>query len=132
MTKSPTVIVLRSALWLKICAGLASLFFLAGFTMMCLLQGFSLTTLFFAGFVILSCASLLEAFSRRIILGQDTLQVANLWSNKDYARSEIRSVTWARSCPVSLQLSDGRWVKLPEVESSSQGVVNTIRAWLKR
>jgi hypothetical protein len=33
--------------------------------------------------------------------------------------------------PVSVETTSGDWIALPGVGSSSQGMVNTLRAWLK-
>jgi hypothetical protein len=132
MTTPATETVLRPVRWLKLMTIGAASLFLAGFLTMYLLQGLSITALAFAGLSILVVAGVLEAFTLRVVLSAEALWVSKLGSRKAYARSEIRSVTWAKGCPVTFQLADGRWVKLPEVGSSSQGVVNTIRAWLKR
>ncbi len=51
---------------------------------------------------------------------------------REIPRSEIESVTWAKGAGVSLKLVDGRWVRLPGVGRTSQGLTNSIRAWLKR
>jgi hypothetical protein len=40
-------------------------------------------------------------------------------------------VQWEKGVPVSLQSTSGQWVHLPGVGSTAQGLVNTLRAWLK-
>lgn len=47
-------------------------------------------------------------------------------------RADIESVTWAKGGGVFLKLVDGRSVNLPGVGRTDQGLVNSIRAWLKR
>ncbi len=46
-------------------------------------------------------------------------------------KSEITKVTWEAGCGVSLLLSDGKWVKVPDLGHNSQGLTNSIRSWLK-
>jgi hypothetical protein len=36
-----------------------------------------------------------------------------------------------KGIPVSLQSTSGQWIHLPGVGSTGQGLVNTLRAWLK-
>ncbi|HSF17857.1 MAG TPA: hypothetical protein VLK65_20120, partial [Vicinamibacteria bacterium] len=124
--------VLRPAGWIKVLSLGAALLFVAGFVATYVSRGLNPIALGFAALSVLAILGVLEALTLRVVLDVDALRVSKLWSTKAYPRSDIRSVTWAKGCPVSLGLADGRWVRLPEVGTSSQGVVNTIRAWLKR
>lgn len=47
------------------------------------------------------------------------------------ARSDFVKVTWEAGCGVSLLLTDGTWAKVPDLGQNSQGLTNSIRAWLK-
>jgi hypothetical protein len=132
MTTPATETVLRPVRWFKVVVILAASLFLAGFLTTVRLQGLSTTALTFAGLSIFGAGCVLEAFTLRVALGAEALRVSRLGRSRTYPRSQIRAVTWAKGCPVAIQLADGRWVKLPAVGSSSQGVVNTIRAWWKR
>jgi hypothetical protein len=80
----------------------------------------------FAGF------GILEVAMRRVILTPSGMElVANL-RRQFVPRSEIASVTWAKGSGVSLKLVAGTWLRLPEVGPGSQGLANSVRAWLNR
>jgi hypothetical protein len=71
----------------------------------------------FYGFLALSVMGSLgvaEVLFGRIELGDDHIAVRGLFQRRRYPRAEVTSVSWAKGCPVSLGLSDGTWVKLPD------------------
>lgn len=74
----------------------------------------------------------LDALICRIELGPDALVAVTLFSRKEYLRSDIEGVTWEAGAGVALKLRAGGWAQLPNVRGTSQGVTNSIRAWLKR
>jgi hypothetical protein len=110
---------------------IASAVFFAAFVGSYVQLGRSVHTLALALCSVLACAGLYEAFTGRIILTEDELRVAMPFNRKVYRRSEILAVTWARECPVVLKMASGEEAALPGVGRTSQGVVNSIRAWLK-
>jgi hypothetical protein len=132
MTKRVDPTVLRPPRWYRTAVVVATVVFVGGFVQMCLSQGLSLISLGLGGGALVGLAGIVEVFGCRVVLGAEALVVASPWSRKRYARSDIRKVTWAGGCGVSVQLSSGAWVKLPDVGRGSQGTVNTIRAWLER
>jgi hypothetical protein len=84
----------------------------------------------FAGLVTLSLVALAEAFRRRIELRADEIRVVELVGHKSYHRSVVASARWAKGCPVSLELRDGTWARLPDTGHASTKVAGAIRAWL--
>jgi hypothetical protein len=46
--------------------------------------------------------------------------------------ADISSVSWEKGGGVFLKLTAGGFAKLPELGYNSQGLTNTVRAWLKR
>jgi hypothetical protein len=87
---------------------------------------------FFAGFSAFAILAVIELTQRRIELGEDRLTFFANFRRRSIPRADIDSVTWAKGGGVSLKLVDGTWVHLPEVGSGSQGLTNSIRAWLRR
>jgi hypothetical protein len=80
----------------------------------------------------LGIAAFGELSIRRVTLERGGLSFVRNFRRCTLPRERIESVTWAKGAGVSLRLTDGRWVALPNVGSSPQGVTNTIRAWLRR
>ncbi|HEY3486752.1 MAG TPA: hypothetical protein VGL10_01690 [Gammaproteobacteria bacterium] len=69
----------------------------------------------------------------RVVLYEDSIEVFATFRRRSYPRSEFVEATWAKGSPVALKFKDGSWLKLPPVGSgSAQGVVNTLRAWIKK
>lgn len=83
----------------------------------------------FSAFLVLAAV---ELKVQRVTVDPDKLTYVRYFRRRVIPRPEIDSVTWAKGSGVSLKLVDGRWVRLPEVGPSSQGLVNGVRAWLKR
>ncbi len=90
------------------------------------------TRLSFAAFFALTILAVLELAQRRIELSEDRLSFVVNFRRRSIPRADIDSVTWAKGAGVSLKLTDGTWVHLPEVGPGNQGLTNSIRAWLKR
>jgi hypothetical protein len=86
----------------------------------------------FAVCSIIACAGIMEAFLTRVVLTEGALRIVRPFRHESYPRSEIVSVTWEAGCPVAIKVASGGWVRLPPVGRTNQGVVNSIRAWLKR
>jgi len=67
-----------------------------------------------------------------VTLDLDKITFNHGFRRREIPRAKIESVTWAKGGGVSLKLVDGQWVGLPGVGRTSQGLTNSIRAWLKR
>jgi len=111
---------------------LASAVFVTGFAWSVVSDGVSLTT---AVFFILSAMGLLgvfQVFTTSIRLDDDLLLITDGWRRRSYPRSSIQRVTWAKGCPASIEVEGLGWLDLPETGRGTQGVANSIRAWVKR
>src|SRR6478672_405358 len=72
---------------------------------------------FVPAFAVLGAFGLIDLFTRRIVLGADSIRII---SYSDYLcrsipRATIKSVTWEKGCGASLILHQGRAVRLPNV-----------------
>ena len=85
-------------------------------------------TIFMALFVAIALAGVMETIMQRVVLTDDALHVVLPWSRRIYPRSKIQNVSSEKASPTMIQLSDGKWVKLPPV---GHYVANSIRAWLR-
>jgi hypothetical protein len=126
----PTV--LRPRTWLFALVLAAAILFVSGAVFSYLQSDWSWTSLGLAGLSILGGAGVLELVTTRIVLSEDALECNSLWSRRRYAAADIASVTWEWGSGVSVKLTSGGWAKLPELGYNSQGLANTLRAWLKR
>jgi len=84
------------------------------------------------GVAALGLAGCFEVASARLVLTPEALEIRWLWSRRRYTRDQIQAVKWEWGAPVALQLEAGGWTKLPEMGLGSQGLANTLRAWLRR
>lgn len=86
----------------------------------------------FVAFSTLFIIAFVELSQRCVTIDAENLTFVNNFRRRVISRIKIESVRWESGAGVSLKLVDGQWVKLPEVGSSSKGLTNSIRAWLKR
>lgn len=110
----------------------AKMLFVGGFIFMYARSGWSLTTIGFAVMTIIGALGFVELGTTRVILGDDFIDMGPIWKRRHLGRDEIKRVTWEKGAGVALELNGGGWVKVPELGFNSQGLTNTIRAWLKR
>ena len=85
----------------------------------------------YAAFCALFVVGAVELKLRHLTIEADRITWTGNFRRGEVHRSEIESVTWAKGGGVSLKLTSGKWVPLPDVEGY-QGLTNTIRAWLRR
>jgi hypothetical protein len=111
---------------------LAAIVFLSGAVFTYRDSGWSVTSIGFIAMSVASCAAVIEVATTRVVLSEQVLEAGSIWSRRRYAAAQITSVTWAAGSGVALKLANGGWAKLPELGYNSQGLTNTIRAWLKR
>ena len=83
-------------------------------------------------FLVLAVAALGELAVRRVELTPAGLLLVSGLRRRLVPRQEIESVTWEKGSGVAIRLQGGRWVRMPDVGPGSQGLANSIRAWLKR
>jgi hypothetical protein len=127
----PVVRTFRPPRWVKVFALLcASIFPVVG-VLSYRAEGWSWITTALIGFTLFGVLGVLDALTQRVELHQEHLIVVRNLRKTSYPRSTFTSVTWAKGVPVSLQCTSGSWIRLPGVGPSPQGMVNTLRAWIK-
>lgn len=119
----------RTAPWVLVAVGLAELLFLAGTWYQLRSRGLHLVTLLFAALALAGLLGLLDGLTRSIVLESDALRVKGLWGRRRYPKSEIIGIQEAKGVPAALELTDGRWAKLPAEIGGDLG--NSVRAWLR-
>ena len=67
----------------------------------------------------------------KIVLGEETLDIVELFRRRSYPRSELVSAK-VDGGHVCLELSQGGWVTLPDTGENALGVCDSVRAWLKK
>ena len=87
-------------------------------------------TVFFVCFGGLCLAGALESRASYMQLGDDELEFRRNFQRTIIEKSEIERVTWESGCGVSVKLRNGSWVAVPSFAKNSQGITNSIRAWL--
>jgi hypothetical protein len=123
---------IRSAPWLIAVIDIVSTIGIAGAVYLWLYGGPPAAVAVLALIGLLAIVGVVDAAVSRIALEADALRVVSLFSQKRYERRKIERVTWEKGSGSALQLTDGSWVKLPDLGRNSQSTSNTIRAWLKR
>lgn len=94
-------------------------------------EGLSWLFAFFAGFSILGIAGVIESYYMYIVLEDGQIRFRETFRKTVIPKSDIERVTWEAGCGVSLLLKDGTWTKVPDLGQNSQGLTNSITAWLK-
>jgi hypothetical protein len=112
--------------------GGAEVLFLAGAAFSYSQSRWSWITLCFGALSALGSLAIVELATSRIVLADGRLETGSIWNRRRFSPAEIRSVKWESGGGVAIQLASGRWIKLPELGYNSQGLTNSIRAWLKR
>ena len=94
-------------------------------------RGLSWVTVVFLGLALLGVAGVIDALTQRVELHEDRIVIVRNLRRREYPRAVFVKAQWSKGVPVSLQTTSGEWVHLPGVGTSSQGLVNTLRAWIK-
>jgi len=111
---------------------IAAVLFAAGAFVSYRALGLSWVTVVFVGLVALGIAGILDALTQRIELHDDRLVIVRNLRRREYPRAMFVKAQWSKGVPVSLQTAAGEWVHLPGVGASSQGLVNTLPAWINK
>ena len=83
------------------------------------------------GILVVFCmVALAQVIRGRIELRADEIRVVELLGHKSYPRAAVVAARWEKGGPVSLQLRDGTWAKLPDTGRANTKVAGAIRAWL--
>jgi hypothetical protein len=123
--------IFRSAPWLIGAVVAADMLFVCGAVFSYHSQGLSRMTMLYFGLAAFGALGIVEALTARLLLADDALHVTKFWTRRSYPRATIRQATYAKGCPVTLELSNGQWAKLPDLGHNTQGITNSIRAWLR-
>ena len=85
----------------------------------------------FVGLTGFGIISLLEAVTDYLILDENEIRFRKTFRNVRISKSDIEKVTWTKGGGTSVQRRDGSWVMVPDMGYDSQGMTNSIRAWLR-
>jgi hypothetical protein len=118
----------RSPTWVLVTVAVAALVPAIGAWMTFRERGLGLLSVGLAAVAVLGVGGILEAISLRVELSDDALHVTRWWVRRSYPRESIARVTHEKGVDPAMQLTDGRWVKLPSV---GVHMANSIRAWLR-
>jgi hypothetical protein len=122
----------RARGWLRGLTAATCVLFVAGLVLTYRLHGVGWQSLAFAGLSVLGVAAIAESWLVRVSLRDDAVWITTLRGRRRVPRETIESVTWEKGGGVALRTAGGAWVKLPEMGFDSQGLTNSIRAWLRR
>jgi hypothetical protein len=123
--------IFRTAPWLIGAVAAADMLFVGGAWFSYWSQGLGMMTMLYIGLATFGVLGIVEALTARLLLADDALHVTKFWTRRSYPRETIRQATYAKGCPVTLELSNGQWAKLPDLGHNTQGITNSIRAWLR-
>jgi hypothetical protein len=95
-------------------------------------SGWTWLSFAFTGMTLIGIGGVIEVATSRVVLGDDALECGTIWSRRRYPAATIASVSWEKGGGVFLKLKAGGFAKLPELGYNSQGLTNTVRAWVTR
>jgi len=122
----------RAKHWLKLGTLLVAAVASTLFAYSILAKGLALQTWTLGAISAIAVAGLVEALVARVSLEERGIRVFSLHRRYFVPRADIESVTWEAGSTVALRLTSGAWVKLPDLGHNTQGIANSIRAWLQR
>lgn len=86
---------------------------------------------FYLAFSVAAVFGLADVAWTRIELNENGIEIISGFRRQFVPLQAIDSITWAKGVGVSIKISDGSWIGLPEVGTGSQALSNSLRAWLK-
>jgi hypothetical protein len=130
MLDQPAVKIFRPSRAIIIMTGISMLLFMSAAIGMYITGGLTLLGVAGIALAIFAVIAFIDTLLSRVIIFPEELEIYSNFRRRNYPRSAFISAAWAKGCPVSLQFGEGGWLRLPPVGSTSQGMVNTLRAWL--
>lgn len=121
--------VLRPASWQAWFLVAALGFTVAGIRFLYETEGMSWVVIGLATLSFLFLLGIVDFRMSKIVLGEDTLDIIELFSHQSYPRSEFVSVK-VDGGRVCLERIRGNWLILPDTGGNALGVCNSVRAWL--
>ena len=126
-----TPVIFRSPTWSLWFLGIACLATALGAALLYVTSGVSISSIGLGIVALLTTVGFADGLMTRVELNDEGLtRVAN-FQRRFIPRAQIDSVTWEAGTGVAIRLTDGSWVRLPDV-GNSQARANSIRAWIKR
>jgi hypothetical protein len=120
--------VFRSPGWVLATVTVATLLPAAGAWFTFRERGLTLLSLGLAAFAVLGVGGIFETIAQRVELSDEALHLTRWWVRRSYPRESIARVAHEKGTDPAMQLTDGRWVKLPPVGAH---MANSIRSWLR-
>ncbi len=120
-------LVLRQPRWIRLSAVLATLVFGIITVVLWTTQPGTLLSWCVAGIALIAAVGIASSAIQRVTLTSDSLEVRTLGRRMSYPRATIDRVTQERGSSPALQLSDGSWVRLFELDTRS---IRQIRSWI--
>lgn len=128
-----TTRVFRAPTWIKGLNALGVVFFtLSAIVLLGEQEGVWWTTSGSLALMVLSWLGLLDTFTTRVVLGEETLEIVSNFSKKTFDRSaliRVQGEIGVRGVSVALARRAGGWILRPAWLERSR--VNTLRAWLR-
>ncbi len=95
-------------------------------------EGWSLLAVAAAMLAPLSAAGFIDSLIARVELHPEKLVVISNFRRREYPRSMFVRAAWGKGVPISLEYTTGEWLHLPSFVAGGIGMVNILRAWLRR
>jgi hypothetical protein len=127
----PAPRIYRTATWIKIVVLGAALLSPAAALSLWFKDEHTLLSLGGFGLALLALLGALDAFTTRVPLSEESIEIVANFRTRGFQRAAFSSVSWAKGCPISLHLVDGGKVELPGGLHGPE-MQNTLRAWLAR
>jgi len=124
-------VIFRSPTWLLWFLGIASLATPLGAVLLYVTEGVSVYSVGLGVIALLTLVGFADGLMTRVELNDEGLTRVARFRRRFIPRAQIDSVTWEAGAGVAIRLTDGRWLRLPDV-GNSQARANSIRAWIKR
>lgn len=87
--------------------------------------------IFFFIFGVMNLVACLISIISFLKLGMTSLSYRENFKVIEINKESIEKVKWEKGCGVSILLKDGTWMQLPTMTVNTQGLANSINAWLK-
>ena len=122
----------RPRVWLRFSSLAAAIALAIGAAYLRMQEDATAVTVLCAVLSVAAAVGFVQTLTTCVKLEDDSLVISSWFGKKRYARATLESVTWEAGSGVALRLTDGTWLKLPELGHNSQALSNSIRAWLRR
>jgi hypothetical protein len=83
------------------------------------------------GFFGLGVISFVEAVTDYLVLDEEGIRFRKSFRSVQILKSDIEQVTWTKGGGTSVKREDGTWVMVPDMGYDSQGMTNSLKAWLR-